>query len=425
MSFPAINLRSLPGPEDITRVALPNGVTILTRSNFNSPSVVISGYLTVGSLLESDDKLGLADFTASTLLRGTARRSFQQIYDDLESAAASLGFGGGAHTTSFSGKALAEDLDLLLTLLAEAVRQPLFPPEQVEKLRAQLLTGLSVRAQDTGEMASMAFDEIVYAGHIYSRPDDGYPETIQAIRGEDLVAFHGNNYGPRGMVIAVVGAVHASAVVEKVSAALGDWENPAQPEMPPIPSPAPLTQVVTRKVEIPGKSQSDLILGAAGPARRSPDYLAASLGNSVFGQFGLYGRIGEIIREQMGLAYYIFSNVSGGVGPGPWYISAGVDPENIEKTIALIRKEIGRFVADPVTADELADSQANYVGRLPLSLESNGGVAGGLLSLEHYALGLDYYRRFPGLVQAVTVEEVLEAAQRYLHPDRLGIAIAG
>jgi len=90
-----------------------------------------------------------------------------------------------------------------------------------------------------------------------------------------------------------------------------------------------------------------------------------------------------------------------------------------------IRGEIARFVSQPVSADELADSQASYIGRLPLSLESNGGVAGALLNLERYSLGLDYYQRYPGLVGSVTPAEALEAAQRYLHPDRLAIATAG
>jgi zinc protease len=91
----------------------------------------------------------------------------------------------------------------------------------------------------------------------------------------------------------------------------------------------------------------------------------------------------------------------------------------------LISQEINRFVNEPVTAEELADSQANFIGRLPLSLESNGGVAGALLNLERFNLGLDYYRNYQDLLQEITIEDVLETAQRYLHPDRLGIVVAG
>jgi zinc protease len=166
-------------------------------------------------------------------------------------------------------------------------------------------------------------------------------------------------------------------------------------------------------------------MGVAGPPRRSPDFMAASLGNSVLGQFGMMGRIGDVVRERAGLAYYASSSLGGGLGPGPWSVSAGVAPANVDKAIDLIRQEIARFVGAPVSAEELADSQANFTGRLPLTLESNSGVAGALLNLERYALGLDYYRRYHDLVLAVTADEVLEAARRYLHPDQMGIGIAG
>jgi zinc protease len=106
-------------------------------------------------------------------------------------------------------------------------------------------------------------------------------------------------------------------------------------------------------------------------------------------------------------------------------VTAGVDPQVVDAAIDLICQEIRRFTQEPVTEEELADSQANYIGRLPISLESNVGIASALLSLERYQLGLDYYRRYPGLVRSVTREQVLQAARRYLEPDRLAIAIAG
>ncbi|MCJ7585265.1 MAG: insulinase family protein [Anaerolineales bacterium] len=416
---------SLPGKDDITRSPLANGLILLSRANFNSPSVVISGYIQAGSLFDPDEKLGLADFTASAMMRGSAQRDLQQIYDALESCGASLSFSAGAHTAGFSGRSLAEDLSLLLNTLAEVVRQPSFPGEQVEKLRAQLLTGLAIRAQDTASMAALTFDQIVFANHPYGRPEDGYPETIQAIRGEDLADFHHRFYGPRGMVIAIVGAVEPQEAAEQVQRALGDWDNPQQPDAPPLPPLTPLQETVTRRVDIPGKVQSDLVIGVSGPARRDPEYLPVSLGNSVLGQFGLMGRIGDVVREKSGLAYYAYSSLNAGVGPGSWEISAGVNPDNVAKACDLIRGEIARFVEKRVTVEELSDSQANFVGRLPLSMESNAGVAGALLNIERFELGLDYYRRFADLVRAVTPNEVLQAARKYFHPERLAIAIAG
>jgi len=186
-----------------------------------------------------------------------------------------------------------------------------------------------------------------------------------------------------------------------------------------------LDETVERHVKIDGKSQADLIIGTNGPRRTDEDYMAASLGNSILGQFGMMGRIGDSVREKSGLAYYAYSSLSAGVGPGSWSISAGVSPANVKKASDLIIKELKRFIKSGVTKEELSDSQANFVGRLPLSLESNGGVAGALINIERYSLGLDYYRRYPDLVKSVRRADVLEAGQKYIDPDRLAVAVAG
>jgi zinc protease len=416
---------SLPGADDITRAVLNNGVTILTRSNFNSPSVVVSGYSFAGALSDPDDRLGLANFCASALMRGTERHDFKEIYETIESIGASLGFDAGTHTVGFSGKALSEDLETILGLAAEAMCRPTFPDEQIERLRTRLLTSLALREQDTSDMATLAFDEIVYRNHPYRHPADGYPESVRAISREDLLTFHASHYGPSSLVIVVVGAVEAEKAVSLVTRAFGGWESPDQSGVPDLPALSPLEETIRRRVIIPGKSQSDIVLGVAGPSRMSPDYLPATLGNSVLGQFGMYGRIGEAVREEAGLAYYAYSSVSGGIGPGPWSAGAGVDPHNIEQAIELIRAEIARFVREPVGEDELEDTRSNFVGRLPLALESNSGMAGALLNLERYQLGLDYYRQYPDLIRAITPESALETARRYLDPQRLAIATAG
>ncbi len=416
---------TLPGADDIHRQTLPNGITILARANFSSLSVSISGYVHTGSLLDPDDKLGLADFTASALTRGTSRYSFDQLYDELESVGASLGFDSGLHTTAFHARALAEDLPRLLGLLSEVLRDPTFPADEVEKLRHQLLTALAIRMQDTADMADITFDEILFQDHPYARSEDGTPQTIQAITRQDLVEFHRLGFGPRGMVMAIAGAVDPQRAVDMVQRALGDWENPFQRALPPLPEWRPLQSTIRRHYPINGKSQSDIVIGTSGPRRTDADYLAAALGNSVLGQFGMMGRIGEAVREKSGLAYYAYSNLTSGVGPAAWTVSAGVNPSNLERAVDLIVRELERFVREGVTREELSDSQANFIGRLPLSLESNAGVAAALLNIERYNLGLDYYRRYADLVRAVTVEEVLEVARKYIDPQRLAIATAG
>jgi len=416
---------ALPGPNDIYREVLPNGITVLTRLNFNSPSVVISGYFDAGAILDTDEKLGLADFATSALMRGTQKRTFDKIYNDLEAVGASLGFSSGVHRSGFNGRSLSEDLPLLLSLLSESLTQPSFPKVEIEKLRSQILTGLSIRAQDTGDMASMLFDEILFKDHPYARPEDGHPETIKRITRNDLVKFQREYYGPRGMVIVIVGAVKPEDAVKQVKRALGGWQVKGQKEAPELPEVKLLKKTVSKHHRITGKSQSDVVIGANGPRRKDPEFMSALIGNSILGQFGMMGRIGDVVREKSGLAYYAGSSLNAGIGPGSWEVSAGVNPQNVKKASELIVSELKRFVDEGVTADELADVQANFIGRLPLSLESNGGVANALLNIERHNLGLDYYHRYEGLVREVMREDVLNSAQKFIDPDKLAIAVAG
>jgi zinc protease len=274
-------------------------------------------------------------------------------------------------------------------------------------------------------MADLTFDEILYRGHPYARSEDGNPITIKAITRADLVKFHQRTFGPSRMTVAIVGAVEPKRAVDLVNRALGAWKNPHQPDEPILPILKLLDRTIKRHYKIPSKSQADIVLGTNGPRRKDIDYMAATLGNSILGQFGMMGRIGESVREKSGLAYYAYSNISAGVGPGSWTISAGVNPANVEKACDLIIKELKRFIKGGVTKQELSDSQSNFIGRLPISLESNGGVANALLNMERYDLGLDYYRRYPDLVSAVTPGDVLKVARKYIDPERLVIATAG
>ncbi len=419
------HLDALPSAKNITRVVTANGITVLIRQNFNSPTLSIKGYVMSGSIFDPDDKLGLSYLTASGLMTGTTQRDFQSIYNEIESIGASMGFSSGTLTTSFSAHCLSEDLASILQLMADSLRNPVFPKKEFNRQKNQMLTALKIRSQDTSEMAALLFDEIIYAGHPYQRPDEGYEETIQAIKREDLAEFYQSHYGPRGMVIVIVGAVDPTAAVDAIKQALGDWENPHQAFMPEIPPATALLETIRKNHSIPGKSQVDLVMGGLAPDRYSPDYQTLRVGNNILGEFGMMGRIGQRVREESGLAYYAYSSLSISLGPGAWELIAGVNPKNLEQCIDLMTDEVRKFVSEPVTEDELADSKSYFLGRMPLLLESNSGVAISLLNIEHFNLGLDYFLHYPELVQAVTAEEILQASRKYLDPDRLAIAVSG
>jgi zinc protease len=125
------------------------------------------------------------------------------------------------------------------------------------------------------------------------------------------------------------------------------------------------------------------------------------------------------------MAYYAATGLDGGLGPGPWRAYAGVNPKNVERAVALMRREIAKFTARRVTAEELADNKANFLGRLPFSLETNEGLASSISSLELYELGLDFLQRYPDLIKSVTRERILEVAREFLSAERYVLAIAG
>ncbi len=423
--LPQLDLAALPGPETIHREELPNGVVVLIRENFSSPSVVLSGYLPVGALANSADTAGLAFMTATAMTRGTRTRSFHQIFESIESIGAHLSLYGGTHSTAFQGKALAEDLGLLLDLLADVLQNPSFPKAEFERLRAQQLTALAIREQDTGARAQMAFDTLVYRDHPYRLSAGGYVETISELDHSDLRRFHREYFDPSGLVITIVGGVKAEMVLDLVASTLGQWKTKQRQKMPDLPKLIPLKKSRRVEVRLEGKVQSELVIGAAGPSRHDEEYLAAALGNSILGRFGLMGRIGEAVRVNAGLAYYAYSAISGGPGPGPWQVVAGVNPKDENRAIEIVQKEIKRFTSRRVSEEELFENKANFIGRLPMQLESNEGVAGRISHIERYGLGLDYYQRYQKLVAGITCDQVLAAGKRYLDPDRLAVAIAG
>ena len=427
MTRPSISTpTSLPGPHNIADVALDNGLRVLVYENFASETVVFDGYLPGGVIAEKPEQAGLANLTAAMLRRGTLHRSFDEINETIEAEGASFGFGSGRHVLSLGGKALSEDVDLVLDLLAESLTQPAFDPEQLEQMRARILTSIHEREHSTRATASLNFRQAIYPpGHPYHAPQSGYEDTVSQIGRDDLPAFFRRFIAPANGVLVVAGAIAADDAIAKIERTLGQWRQPqARPvrDTPPRPEP---NQTVEISTTIAGKSQSDIVLGWPGIERANPDYFPVLLCNHILGRFGMGGRLGYEVREKRGMAYYAYSSFGANRGAGTWYAAAGVNPANVTQTVQTMLREIERIRSELVTDEEIADVKANLTGTLPLRLETNSGIANNLLDMAWHDLGLDYLQRYAEQVQAVGKEDILRVARTYLDPDLYVLAIAG
>lgn len=408
-----------------TRHVLPNGLVALILRNPSSPTVSVRGEIRVGAVNEPAAKSGLAVFTGAALIRGTPRRTFQQIVAETEERGCSVNAGGGLHSSGFGGKALAEDLPLILEILADMVIQPNFPVQEVEKLRGQFLMSLRENEQETRTQASRAARKMLYPSeHPYSRLSSGTVDTVQGITRDDLADFH-QHYHPSVSTIAIVGDVDPPAVIAELERVFGSWEPAREPPILALPDNQPLSGVQRRDITMAGKIQSDLVWCVHGLKRDDPDYYAAMVGNLILGRIGIGGRLGENVRENQGMAYYVYSGLEADLGAGPWAAIAGVNPANVERAIAAILHEVEQFKQDGPTAEELSDAQSFLTGSLVLGLETNDGIASTLIAIERYDLGLDYIARYPNIINAITREQVTEVARAYLSTENYVLAIAG
>jgi zinc protease len=413
------------GPETIKRVILKNGIVVLVYENRASPAVVLRGHLRAGSMFDPKDKPGVAIFTADMLDRGTTTRSFQDIAAQTESVGASVGFGAGVHLVGFSAKGLSEDLSLLLDIVSDCLQQPTFSSAEVEKVRGELLTSIREREDSTGAMAGLAFRKLAYPNHPYGRDALGTLETMKRITRADLKKFYAQTYRPTGMVMAIVGDVRATQAIALVEKFFGRWLTKGEAPAFAIPPVKLLAKLQQKRIKMKNKVQADLILGAPALPRTHPDYLAAEMADVILGEFGMMGRLGDNVRDRLGLAYYARSSLESAPQAGAWTAYAGVNPQNVDKVVEAMLFEMNRLKSEPVSATELDDAKAYVTGTLPLRLESNDGIANTMLDMEFYQLGLDYLQRWPDLVRALTPAQVQAAAQKYLNTEHYALVVAG
>jgi zinc protease len=421
--------RTRPASRQVTRFGLDNGISVIVQENPANATFALRGSIPAGSMVDPADRPGLATMTASMLTRGTARRTALEFATALENVGATLGASANMLATSLSARAQSKDFELVMDLLAEMLVQPAFPAEDLERAKGRVLTGLAQEKTNPDRLAARAFGQAIYpVGHPLR------PETLEvmqrataALTREDLERFYRQQYGPDRMILVITGDVKAERARAAVQARLGAW--PRNPAALPIPTPdVPLRdQPVEVVIPVPDKSQTTIVWGHAGGVRRSdPDFYATQVMNLVLGGAGaLNSRLGNVIRDELGLAYNVSSYFDSSLYPGPFEIGLATNQVNARKAIDAMQAEVRRMRDRGVTQRERDEAVAYLTGRFPLRLETNAGMADILWVMEFFNLGADYVDRYADYYRAVTVAQVNAAARAHLHPDRATLVIAG
>lgn len=407
------------------RHVLPNGAVVIVQETAFSPAVTITMAFRAGSLNEPDDLTGLAWFLARVIDRGTTTRSADAIAEALDDRGVALRTVTNRHVIALSCTCLSEDFSDVLAVVADVARNPTFPDDELEKRRAETITAIRQDLDNPGIRAGEALQALLYGpSHPYGRPAKGRVESVERFRRADLTGYHAARFGPRALFVVIAGDVRAPEAVAQVARAFEGWNTvpAAERDVPPVSRPSVRQQVT---IDMPEKSQSDIAYGFTSISRLDPTYCHHWVMNNILGQFGLGGRLAENIRERQGMAYYAFSSFDPSLGPGPLVIRAGVDPANVERAIAAIDAEVGALGRDGATARELAETRQFLIGSIPRMLETNQSIATFLQTSEFFGLGLDYDRRLPALLRAVTLDDVHAAAASVLHPERACVAVAG
>jgi zinc protease len=407
------------------RSVLANGSVVLVQATRMAPAVTIDCSFEAGSLFDPAGLPGVAQLVGRVLDRGSLKRSASVIAEELDERGVALRVTTTRHQLGVSCTCLAEDFPAVLAIVLDVARRPTFPDSEIEQPRAETITALRQDDDNPAVRAVDAVAELIYgAGHPYARKAKGTSWSVERICRADLVAFHDRWVRPSTLTLAIVGDVDPSAATDLAAEELEDWAADPSEHVPvPVPS-APSARRVNR-IDVPGKSQVDIAYGFNTIRRLDPRFYAYWMMNNVLGQFGLGGRLADNVRERQGMAYYIYSTFDPSVGEGPLLVRAGVDPVNVGRTLDAIDEEVRSLAAGGPTPAEVSESCEYLVGSIPRLLETNYGIAAFLQTTERYGLGTDYDQKLPGLLRAVTMDEIRAAAAEILNPDLASVGVAG
>ncbi len=403
------------------RIVTSSGLTVLILDLPSLPIVNINVLVKAGAVFDPDAKAGLANLAAQLLDEGTKTRSATQIAQEIEFIGGELSTRAGEDFATATVRTLKRDVDLGFALLADILMSPAFAEKEVVRVRSHLLGELKGEKDEPSIVAQKAFDEIVFKGHPYRRPANGTEEGVARISRHDLVEFHDKFYRPNRTIMAIVGDIREFEALDLLNKHFSKWAK-KDGAVPTLSPPLPMQQSSLKLID-KDLTQANVILGHVGIDRRNPDFYAVSVMNYILGGGGFSSRLVNRIRDEQGLAYDVDSGFEAKVMPGPFSVSLQTRNGAANQAIASVLHEIKRIRTEPVSDQELADAKAYLRGSFPLRLDTTGKLAGLLTVVELHGLGLSYFQDYPKAIAAVTKDDVLRVAQKYLNPDTYALVV--
>jgi zinc protease len=403
------------------------GIDVLTLRTSIQEVVTLRGVLGAGDVFNPPGNSAIADLTAGMLDKGTVQREKFAVAELLEQTGATLGFGTGSHTLNFSAKCLRKDLPLVLGLLAEQLRTPRFDPAEFAKLKKQLAGHHRRNMEDTDFRAQNAFARAVFPeGHPNRVPaDEQYLADLESATLEQLRTFHAAHYGPATMRLVAVGDVDDAAVDRTLAETFTGWPGgrplPANAAAPALSAPR------TEKVNMPGKTSVSFLIGQPSGLRYADaGHLPLNMATSVLGSGFFSARLLDIIRNREGLTYGIGASLTSDTyADGAWVIRGTFAPDLLEKGSASTLRELRRFHAEGLSAEELANFKVTLTGSYKVALATSSGLASSLLNALQRGYGPEWVDEYPRRLEALTLADVNAAIKRFLHPDRMVTVLAG
>jgi predicted Zn-dependent peptidase len=394
----------------VTRLVLPNGLTVLVRENRGAPVVALTLLSRVGTASEAPERNGVTALLGRALIKGTRTLSAVDVARAAEDAGGGIESAVDQEYGELRAWGLARHWRRLLALLHEVATEPRLADEEIERERRVLLAQIRGLEDQPAQVASRVLTRSLFGPRGYGLPSSGEEETVARIAHADLHARFREAYAADRLVLAVSGAVAADEVLAEADRLLG-----ALPRGGPIPEPAPPPErpVHLRQRQSSPTQQAHVLLGYLAPPVSAPDHVALKVANGVLGG-GMSSRLFRTLRDEEGLAYSVGSAYLTRRGAGRVVLHIGTAPENVEAAEAGLRREVERLAGELVPDEELGRTTAYLSGSFVLDRRTNERQSFYLAFYEAMGVGAEYVMHYPGLLEEIDATAVLRAARRHL-----------